>query len=57
MYLFPALPKKLVTKIVMMRQKLSVMLIEPKISLPKDLATKKLNANGIIPTKPTAKPV
>tara|TARA_Y100001935_G_scaffold113536_1_gene94144 strand:- start:134 stop:271 length:138 start_codon:yes stop_codon:yes gene_type:complete len=42
---------------VIIRQKLKVILIEPRISLPNDLATKKLKVNGIIPTKPKAKPV
>ena len=56
-YLFPELPKKFVTKIVIIRQKLREILIVPNISLPKVLATKKLNANGIMPTKASARPV
>ena len=56
-YLLPALPKKFVMNMVIIRQKLKVILIEPRISLPNDLATKKLKVNGIIPTKPKAKPV
>ena len=56
-YLLPALPKKFVMKIVMNRQKLRIRLIEPKVSLPKVLATRKLNVNGVIPTNAKAKPV
>ena len=56
-YLLPALPKKFVMKIVMNRQKLKIRLMEPKVSLPKVLATRKLNVNGVIPTNAKAKPV
>ena len=56
-YLFPELPKKFVTKMVIMRQKLRAIFIEPRVSLPKVLATKKLNANGMIPTKASDRPV
>ena len=34
-------------KMVIIRQKLKVILIEPRISLPNDLATKTLKVNGI----------
>ena len=53
----PELPKKFVTKMVVIRQKLRAIFIEPKVSLPKVLATKKLNANGMMPTKASDRPV
>lgn len=55
--LFPLVPKKLVTVNVMIRQKLRVTLIEPSISFPKILATKKLKAKGTKPTNKSARAV
>tara|TARA_Y100000996_G_scaffold14510_1_gene11231 strand:+ start:304 stop:651 length:348 start_codon:yes stop_codon:yes gene_type:complete len=55
--LVPAVPKKFVTKIVIIRQKLIETFMEPSVSLPNVLAIKKLNANGMIPTNASASPV
>ena len=55
--LVPAVPKKFVTKIVIIRQKLIETFMEPRVSLPNVLAIKKLNANGMIPTNASARPV
>jgi hypothetical protein len=41
----------------MIRQKLRVTLIEPSISFPKILATKKLKAKGTKPTNKSARAV
>ena len=50
-------PKKFVTKVVIIREKLNNMLMEPRTSLPKVRATRKLNINGTIPINDRAKPV
>ena len=55
--LVPEVPKKFVTKIVIIRQKLIETFIVPSVSLPNVLAIKKLNANGITPTNARASPV
>ena len=44
-------------KVVIIREKLKIILIDPRISFPKVRATKKLNKNGTIPIKVRAKPV
>ena len=56
-YLLPALPKKFVMKIVIIKQKLRITLIDPRVSLPNVLATKKLNRKGVEPTNARARPV
>ena len=55
--LLPLVPKKFVTIIVIMRQKLIVIFIEPSTSLPKNRAIKKLKLKGTRPTKKSARPV
>ena len=55
--LVPEVPKRFVTKIVIIRQKLIETFIVPSVSLPNVLAIKKLNANGITPTNARASPV
>jgi len=44
-------------KIVIIKPKLIVILISPRISFPKNLATKKLNETGTNPTNKRAIPV
>ena len=56
-YLFPALPKKFVIKIVIIKQKLIVILIDPRVSAPKVRPTKKLKIKGVRPIKINASPV
>lgn len=55
--LLPALPKKLETNIVIIKQKFSVMFIFPSALAPNVLPTRKLKVKGISPTKIKARPV
>ncbi len=56
-YLLADVPKKLVTKVVIIREKLKMIFIDPRISFPKVRAIKKLNKKGENPMKVKAKPV
>ena len=53
----PELPKKFVMKMVTIRQKLSITLISPRISAPKERATRKLKIKGISPINIKETPV
>jgi hypothetical protein len=55
--LFAVDPKKFVTNKVTMREKLKAILISPRMSFPKVLATKILKTNGTSPINARARTV